>query len=57
MHYSVYSVSLQTQESVELTRDEHRLINNIVAAHQKYKIPLEETKKFVCVHYWQKNNL
>ncbi|XP_015450884.1 bile acid receptor [Pteropus alecto] len=36
-----------TQESVELTRDEHWLINNIVAAHQKYKIPLEETKKFL----------
>lgn len=36
-----------TQESVELTRDEHWLINNIVAAHQQYKIPLEETKKFL----------
>ncbi|XP_032344089.1 bile acid receptor-like [Camelus ferus] len=41
------------QESVELTQEENQLINNIVAAHQKYKVPLEETQSFVCVHYWQ----
>eukprot|EP00071_Canis_lupus_P027026 XP_022260583.1 bile acid receptor-like isoform X5 [Canis lupus familiaris] len=35
------------KESVELTQEEHQLINNIVAAHQKYTIPLEETKKFL----------
>ncbi|XP_006866052.1 PREDICTED: bile acid receptor-like [Chrysochloris asiatica] len=34
------------QESIELTQEEHQLINNIVAAHQKYTIPLEEAKKF-----------
>ncbi|XP_005335001.2 bile acid receptor [Ictidomys tridecemlineatus] len=36
-----------TQESMELTQEEHQLINNIVAAHQKYMIPLDETKKFL----------
>ncbi|XP_072622914.1 bile acid receptor-like isoform X2 [Vulpes vulpes] len=35
------------KESMELTQEEHQLINNIVAAHQKYTIPLEETKKFL----------
>ncbi|XP_023590603.1 bile acid receptor-like [Trichechus manatus latirostris] len=35
------------QESIELTQEEHQLINNIVAAHQKYIIPLEEAKKFL----------
>ncbi|XP_066208753.1 bile acid receptor-like [Saccopteryx leptura] len=35
------------QESMELTQEEYQLINNIVAAHQKYTIPLEETKKFL----------
>ncbi|XP_032949103.1 bile acid receptor-like [Rhinolophus ferrumequinum] len=35
------------QESRELTQEEHQLINNIVAAHQKYKIQLEETKTFL----------
>lgn len=38
---------------MELTQEEYQFINNIVAAHQKYTIPLAETKKFVCVHYWQ----
>lgn len=38
---------------MKLTQEEHQLINNIVAAHHKYKIPLEETKKFVCIHYQQ----
>uniref|UniRef100_A0A8C6J451 Uncharacterized protein n=1 Tax=Melopsittacus undulatus TaxID=13146 RepID=A0A8C6J451_MELUD len=27
---------------------EHQLLDHIVAAHQKYTIPLEEAKKFVC---------
>ncbi|KAK2495076.1 hypothetical protein MC885_016508 [Smutsia gigantea] len=35
------------QKSMELTQEEYQLINNIVAAHQKYTIPLEETKKFL----------
>nr|XP_044605299.1 LOW QUALITY PROTEIN: bile acid receptor-like [Equus asinus] len=35
------------QDSMELTQEEHQLINNIVAAHQKYTIPLEETRKFL----------
>nr|XP_059883680.1 bile acid receptor-like isoform X3 [Delphinus delphis] len=35
------------QESMELTQEEHQLINNIVAAHQKYTIPLEETERFL----------
>ncbi|XP_076975911.1 bile acid receptor-like [Tamandua tetradactyla] len=35
------------QESMELTQEEHQLINNIVAAHQKYTIPLEKAKKFL----------
>uniref|UniRef100_A0A8D2AJD7 Ecdysone receptor n=1 Tax=Sciurus vulgaris TaxID=55149 RepID=A0A8D2AJD7_SCIVU len=36
-----------TQESMELTQEEHQLIKNIVIAHKKYIIPLEETKKFL----------
>ncbi|XP_023445864.2 bile acid receptor-like [Dasypus novemcinctus] len=35
------------QESMELTQEEHQLINNIVAAHEKYTIPLEKAKKFL----------
>ncbi|XP_014635377.1 PREDICTED: bile acid receptor-like [Ceratotherium simum simum] len=35
------------QKSMELTQEEHQLINNIVTAHQKYTIPSEETKKFL----------
>ncbi|XP_049731529.1 bile acid receptor-like [Elephas maximus indicus] len=34
-------------DSMELTQEEHQLINNIVAAHQKYIIPLEEAEKFL----------
>ncbi|KAM5201781.1 LOW QUALITY PROTEIN: bile acid receptor-like [Hipposideros larvatus] len=34
-------------ESMELTQEEHQLINNTVAAHQKYKIQLQETKTFL----------
>ncbi|XP_058511230.1 bile acid receptor-like [Ochotona princeps] len=33
------------QESMELTQEEHQLINTVVVAHQKYMVPLEETKK------------
>jgi len=32
---------------MELTPGEHQLLDHIVAAHQKYTIPLEEAKKFV----------
>uniref|UniRef100_A0A8C9LCV2 Uncharacterized protein n=1 Tax=Pavo cristatus TaxID=9049 RepID=A0A8C9LCV2_PAVCR len=28
---------------------EHQLLDHIVAAHQKYTIPLEEARKFVCI--------
>ncbi|XP_037671092.1 bile acid receptor-like [Choloepus didactylus] len=35
------------QENMELTQEEHQLINKIVAAHQKYIIPLEKAKKFL----------
>ncbi|XP_037356733.1 bile acid receptor-like [Talpa occidentalis] len=35
------------QESMELTQEEYQFINNIVIAHQKYTIPLEETEKFL----------
>uniref|UniRef100_A0A8C0JG17 Bile acid receptor-like n=1 Tax=Canis lupus dingo TaxID=286419 RepID=A0A8C0JG17_CANLU len=41
------SSTTRSGKSVELTQEEHQLINNIVAAHQKYTIPLEETKKFL----------
>ncbi|XP_054421048.1 bile acid receptor-like [Pteronotus mesoamericanus] len=40
----------EIQENMELTQEEHWLINSIVAAHQKYTIPLEETKKFLQEH-------
>ncbi|EFB19821.1 hypothetical protein PANDA_018646, partial [Ailuropoda melanoleuca] len=43
----VSSTTRSGKKSVELTQEEHQLINNIVAAHQKYTIPLEETKKFL----------
>ncbi|XP_008832259.1 bile acid receptor-like [Nannospalax galili] len=36
-----------TQQNLELTQEEHHLISNIVAAHQKYMIPLGETNKLV----------
>ncbi|XP_012355761.1 bile acid receptor-like [Nomascus leucogenys] len=38
------------QESMELTQEEHQLINNIVAAHQKYTIPIEETNLYLQEH-------
>lgn len=34
---------------MELTPGEHQLLDHIVAAHQKYTIPLEEAKKFVSI--------
>ncbi|KAF0886581.1 NR1H4 protein, partial [Crocuta crocuta] len=40
----VSSTTPSGKESVELTQEEHQLIKDIVAAHQKYTIPLEETK-------------
>lgn len=43
----------QILEKMELTPGEHQLLDHIVAAHQKYTIPLEEAKKFVCIHYNQ----
>uniref|UniRef100_A0A8C6ZX42 Ecdysteroid receptor n=1 Tax=Nothoprocta perdicaria TaxID=30464 RepID=A0A8C6ZX42_NOTPE len=45
-----YSSTESSQLSrMELTPGEHQLLDHIVAAHQKYTIPLEETKKFVCI--------
>ncbi|XP_040327333.1 bile acid receptor-like [Herpailurus yagouaroundi] len=35
------------KESMELTHEEHQLIKDIVAAHQKYTSSLEETKMFL----------
>ncbi|NWS23775.1 NR1H4 protein, partial [Polioptila caerulea] len=37
----------QIPEKMELTPGEHQLLDHIVAAHQKYTIPLEEAKKFL----------
>ncbi|KAG8517690.1 Synaptonemal complex protein 1 [Galemys pyrenaicus] len=42
----VVSSGKMIQESVELTQEEYQLINNIVVAHQKYTVALEETEKF-----------
>lgn len=38
---------------MELTPGEHQLLDHIVAAHQKYSIPLEEAKKFVGIQHTQ----
>lgn len=38
---------------MELTPGEHQLLDHIVAAHQKYTIPLEEAKKFVGIQHTQ----
>uniref|UniRef100_A0A8C2U605 Uncharacterized protein n=1 Tax=Coturnix japonica TaxID=93934 RepID=A0A8C2U605_COTJA len=43
------AVGMLTVEKVELTPGEHQLLDHIVAAHQKYTIPLEEARKFVCI--------
>ncbi|ERE88277.1 bile acid receptor-like isoform 1 [Cricetulus griseus] len=39
-HYRCPSVSLQVQESLALTQEEHHLMNTIVTAHQKFMTPL-----------------
>ncbi|XP_071434997.1 bile acid receptor-like isoform X1 [Pithys albifrons albifrons] len=39
--------SVKIPEKMELTPGEHQLLDHIVAAHQKYTIPLEEAKKFL----------
>ncbi|XP_019369663.1 PREDICTED: bile acid receptor-like isoform X1 [Gavialis gangeticus] len=41
------SSTTKVQERMELTPGEHQIIDHIVAAHQKYTIPLEEAKKFL----------
>lgn len=38
---------------MELTPGEHQLLDHIVAAHQKYTIPLEEARKFVGIQHTQ----
>ncbi|EMP29793.1 Bile acid receptor, partial [Chelonia mydas] len=46
-HVSSTTRSGKIQGRMELTPVEHQLIDHIVAAHQKYTIPLEEAKKFL----------
>ncbi|NXJ11352.1 NR1H4 protein, partial [Odontophorus gujanensis] len=46
-HVSSTTRSGKTMEKVELTPGEHQLLDHIVAAHQKYTIPLEEARKFL----------
>uniref|UniRef100_A0A8C9FM54 Nuclear receptor domain-containing protein n=1 Tax=Pavo cristatus TaxID=9049 RepID=A0A8C9FM54_PAVCR len=46
-HVSSTTRSGKTVEKVELTPGEHQLLDHIVAAHQKYTIPLEEARKFL----------
>ncbi|NXJ74344.1 NR1H4 protein, partial [Trogon melanurus] len=46
-HVSSTTRSGKIQEKMELTPGEHQLLDHIVAAHQKYAIPLEEAKKFL----------
>ncbi|XP_027515646.1 bile acid receptor-like [Corapipo altera] len=46
-HVSSTTRSGKTPEKMELTPGEHQLLDHIVAAHQKYTIPLEEAKKFL----------
>ncbi|NXN25061.1 NR1H4 protein, partial [Nycticryphes semicollaris] len=43
-HVSSTTRSGKTPEKMELTPGEHQLLDRIVAAHQKYTIPLEEAK-------------
>ncbi|NXJ68062.1 NR1H4 protein, partial [Rostratula benghalensis] len=43
-HVSSTTRSGKTPEKMELTPGEHQLLDHIVAAHQKYMIPLEEAK-------------
>ncbi|NXP45926.1 NR1H4 protein, partial [Heliornis fulica] len=46
-HVSSTMRSGKIPEKMELTPGEHQLLDHIVAAHQKYTIPLEEAKKFL----------
>ncbi|KAM6108342.1 LOW QUALITY PROTEIN: bile acid receptor-like [Pterocles gutturalis] len=46
-HVSSTTRSGKIPEKLELTPSEHQLLDHIVAAHQKYTIPLEEAKKFL----------
>uniref|UniRef100_A0A8B9VS79 NR1H4 protein n=1 Tax=Anas zonorhyncha TaxID=75864 RepID=A0A8B9VS79_9AVES len=46
-HVSSTTRSGKIPERMELTPGEHQLLDHIVAAHQKYMIPLEEAKKFL----------
>ncbi|NXM28781.1 NR1H4 protein, partial [Oxyruncus cristatus] len=46
-HVSSTTRSGKILEKMELTPGEHQLLDHIVAAHQKYTIPLEEAKKFL----------
>uniref|UniRef100_A0A8B9IWF8 Bile acid receptor-like protein n=1 Tax=Amazona collaria TaxID=241587 RepID=A0A8B9IWF8_9PSIT len=46
-HVSSTTRSGKIPEKMELTPREHQLLDHIVAAHQKYTIPLEEAKKFL----------
>ncbi|NXR07695.1 NR1H4 protein, partial [Semnornis frantzii] len=46
-HVSSTTRSAKILEKMELTPGEHQLLDHIVAAHQKYTIPLEEAKKFL----------
>lgn len=49
-HYRCPSVSLQVQESLALTQEEHHLMNTIVTAHQKFMTPLGAASLLVCIH-------
>ncbi|XP_008488766.2 bile acid receptor isoform X1 [Calypte anna] len=46
-HVSSTTRSGKILEKLELTPREHQLLDHIVAAHQKYTIPLEEARKFL----------
>ncbi|NWT45042.1 NR1H4 protein, partial [Chroicocephalus maculipennis] len=46
-HVSSTKKNGKISEKMELTPGEHHLLDHIVAAHQKYTIPLEEAKKFL----------
>ncbi|NXU56494.1 NR1H4 protein, partial [Turnix velox] len=46
-HVSSTTRSAKIPEKMELTPGEHQLLDHIVAAHQKYTIPLQEAKKFL----------
>ncbi|XP_030077627.1 bile acid receptor [Microcaecilia unicolor] len=46
-HMSCTTRSGKIPQRVELTVEEHKIIDHIVAAHQRYTIPLEEAKIFL----------